>query len=48
MIIVRTKRLTKNFYLGKTEVHALRGVDIEIEESEFMAIAYNALPENCL
>ena len=39
MIIVRTKKLTKNFYLGKTEVHALRGVDIEIEEGEFMAIA---------
>jgi len=39
MIIVRTKKLTKNFYLGKTEVHALRGVDIKIEEGEFMAIA---------
>ncbi len=39
MIIVRTKRLTKNFYLGKTKVHALRGVDIKIEEGEFMAIA---------
>jgi len=39
MIIVRTKELTKDFYLGKTEVHALRGVDVEIEEGEFMAIA---------
>ena len=39
MTIVRTKELAKDFYLGKTEVHALRGVDIEIEEGEFMAIA---------
>ena len=39
MIIVRTKELTKDFYLGKTVVHALRGIDIEIEEGEFMAIA---------
>jgi putative ABC transport system ATP-binding protein len=32
------KRLTKDFYLGKTEVHALRVMDIEIEEGEFIAI----------
>jgi ABC-type antimicrobial peptide transport system, ATPase component len=39
MIIVRTRELTKDFYLGKTVIQALRGVDIEIEEGEFMAIA---------
>jgi putative ABC transport system ATP-binding protein len=39
MTIVRTKELAKHFYLGKTVVHALRGIDIEIEEGEFMAIA---------
>lgn len=39
MSIVRTRDLTKDFYLGKTVIHALRGVDIEIEEGEFMAIA---------
>jgi putative ABC transport system ATP-binding protein len=39
MIIIRTRGLMKDFYLGKTVIHALRGVDIEIEEGEFMAIA---------
>lgn len=39
MTIVRTKELTKHFYLGETVVRALRGIDIEIDESEFMAIA---------
>ena len=38
-IIVKTKGLTKDFYLGKTLIYALRGVDIQIEEGEFMAIA---------
>lgn len=38
MAIVRLERVVKTYALGKTEVHALRGVSFGIEKSEFMAI----------
>ncbi len=37
--IVRVSSVTKDFPLGKVVVHALRGVDLQIEPGEFLAIA---------
>lgn len=36
--ILRTEKLTKSYKAGRSEVMALRGVDIDIEEGEFVAI----------
>lgn len=36
--ILRTENLTKNYKVGKMDVKALRGVSIDIEEGEFVAI----------
>jgi putative ABC transport system ATP-binding protein len=36
---VQVKELTKDYDLGKTVVHALKGIDIEIQGGEFIAIA---------
>lgn len=37
-IILKTENLTKTYKIGKVEVPALRGVSIDIEEGEFVAI----------
>jgi len=39
MDIVETKALTKDFYLGKTLIHALKDVYFAVSEREFLAIA---------
>ena len=39
MTLIESRNLTKNFYLGKTLIQALRGVDFEIRAEEFVAIA---------
>lgn len=39
MAVVVTKNVTKVFSLGKTEVNALNGVSIDINDGEFLAIA---------
>ena len=36
---VRVKGLKKNYPLGNTEVHALRGIDLEINKGEFFVLA---------
>jgi len=36
--IIEVKCLKKDFYVGEVTVHALRGIDMEIEEGEFVAI----------
>ncbi len=36
--ILRTEKLTKSYKAGRSDVMALRGVDIDIEEGEFVAI----------
>ena len=39
MGIVELKAVVKDYPLGKTTVHALKGIDLEIEKGEFSAIA---------
>ncbi|MBI3615863.1 MAG: ABC transporter ATP-binding protein [Candidatus Omnitrophica bacterium] len=39
MSIIRVEGATKEYYLGKTVVPALRGVDLQVEKGEFLAIA---------
>src|SRR5512133_3733991 len=39
MAIVSVKDVSKNYTLGKTEVPALRGVSLEVEQGEFLSIA---------
>jgi ABC-type lipoprotein export system ATPase subunit len=41
-IIIKVRGLTKNYNLGKTTVYALRGVDLDIKEGEFVAIVGNS------
>ncbi|MFW6245692.1 MAG: ATP-binding cassette domain-containing protein, partial [Fibrobacterota bacterium] len=38
MNIIEIKDLQKKYPLGKTLVHALRGVDLSIEEGDFLSI----------
>ena len=37
-LMIRLEQLTKTFSTGGTEIHALAGVDLEIERGEFVAI----------
>lgn len=37
--IVNIQKVTKDYPLGKTVVHALRGIDLQIDRGEFTAIA---------
>ena len=37
-IVMHTEGVTKVYSMGKTEVHALRGIDLTIERGEMMAI----------
>ena len=39
MAIVDLQRVTKDYALGQTKVHALRGIDLRIKEGEFISIA---------
>jgi putative ABC transport system ATP-binding protein len=39
MAIVSIRQVTKDYQLGKTVVPALRGVDLEVAEGEFIAVA---------
>lgn len=36
--VMRTQELTKVYSMGKTQVHALRGVDLTVEQGEMIAI----------
>ena len=36
--IIEVKNLKKDFYVGDITVHALRGINLEIKEGEFVAI----------
>ena len=36
--IVRVSEVTKNFQLGKIEVQALKGVDLEIDSGKYISI----------
>jgi putative ABC transport system ATP-binding protein len=38
MPLIEMKKIRKDYHLGETVVHALRGVDIEIEQGEFVAV----------
>ena len=37
-IVIRTTELTKTYQMGTEEVHALRGVNLEIKKGEYVAI----------
>ena len=37
-VIVRTRNLKKVYLMGKQEIYALRGIDIEIYRGEFLCI----------
>ncbi len=37
-MLIEAKGLTKVYKMGKTEVHALRGADLQVEEQEYVAI----------
>ena len=39
MSFISTKGLTKDYPLGKTTVHALRGIDIDIDKGEYLCVA---------
>ncbi len=41
-VIIAVRGLTKNYNLGKTTVYALRGVNLDIKEGEFVAILGNS------
>ena len=38
MVIIDIKGLTKNYALGKTTVHALRGIDLSISKGDLVSI----------
>jgi putative ABC transport system ATP-binding protein len=38
MALIEMKNITKDYHLGETVVHALRGVDLQIDNKEFVAI----------
>jgi putative ABC transport system ATP-binding protein len=38
MALIEMKNVTKDYHLGETVVHALRGIDLQIEKKEFVAI----------
>jgi putative ABC transport system ATP-binding protein len=37
-VVIRTEQLAKMYQMGSEEVHALRGVDLEIRKGEYVAI----------
>jgi putative ABC transport system ATP-binding protein len=39
MAIISVREVSKDYLLGKTHVHALRGVSLEVEKGEFLSIA---------
>jgi putative ABC transport system ATP-binding protein len=38
MALIEMKNITKDYYLGETVVRALRGIDLQIDKKEFVAI----------
>lgn len=39
MVIVKLEKLWRTYPLGKLEVHALKGIDLEINEGDFVSVA---------
>jgi putative ABC transport system ATP-binding protein len=38
MSLIEMKNITKDYHLGETVVHALRGIDLQIDKREFVAV----------
>ncbi len=37
-VIIQTKELTKTYQMGTEEVHALKGINVEVRQNEFLAL----------
>ena len=37
-ILIKIRNLKKSYYLGKTELPVLKGIDLDINRGEFVAI----------
>jgi putative ABC transport system ATP-binding protein len=42
-MIIYAEELTKTYQMGRTRVHALRGVSLSVREGEFIAVMVHAL-----
>jgi putative ABC transport system ATP-binding protein len=38
MALIEMNNITKDYYLGETVVHALRGIDLQIDKKEFVSV----------
>jgi len=38
MSLIEMKNVTKDYHLGETVVYALRGIDLQIDKKEFVAV----------
>lgn len=38
MALIEMKNITKDYHLGETVVHAVRGIDLQIDKKEFVAV----------
>lgn len=38
MALIETKNIKKDYHLGETVVHALRGIDLKVDKGEFVAV----------
>ena len=37
-LVIRTRGLTRTYKLGSQKVHALRGIDLDVRQNEYVAV----------